>query len=114
MCAILCLDDYTRKELEQTKKVTLALSDTEENQVRDTRVIGTTNPAALLNATFFYNGKNFCLRGGVEHCGLKLSQRTVSNLRKKVNGYVYTEHGSKNNQGGLSSLNQGNKIVHPV
>jgi len=53
--------------------------------------------------------------GGIKHHGLKLSQvqREQSVISgKKVNGYVYTEHGSKNNQGGLSSLNQENKIVH--
>ena len=63
----------------------------------DTSVIGTTNPAALLNAIFFYYGKNFCLRGSVEHRGLKLTQvqREPSVISgKKVNGYVYTEHGS--------------------
>ena len=29
-----------------------------------------------------------------------------------INEYVYTEYGSKNNQGGFSSLNLSNKIVH--
>ena len=32
------------------------------------------NPTGLLNAVFFYNGKNFCLRGGAEHRNLKLLQ----------------------------------------
>jgi len=104
-----------KKGIGTDKKVTLALLDTEEDQLWDTGVIGTTNPAALLYAVFFYNGKNFCLRGSVEHRGLKLTQvqREPSVISgKKVNGYVYTEHGSKNNQGGMSSLNQENKIVH--
>ena len=55
-------------------KETPALSDTEEAKFWDTGVIGTANPTALLNAVFFYNGKNFCLRGGVEHRNFKLSQ----------------------------------------
>jgi len=55
------------------------------------------------------------LRRGVEHRSLKLSQvqREQSVISgRKVNGYVYTEHGSKNNQGDVASLNQENKIVH--
>ena len=49
---------------------------------------------------FFYNGKNFCLRGGEEHRSLKLSQFT-----KTQNGYiVYTKNVSKNRQGGISQV----------
>lgn len=63
---------------------------------------------------FFYNGKNFCPRGGAEHRNLKLSQikkeMTVVD-GKMVNSYVYQEFGSKNNQGGFSSLNLQNKVV---
>ena len=53
---------------------------------------------------FFYNGKNFCLRGGKEHRSLKLSQFT-----KTQNGYVYTENASKNRQGGISQVGLKNK-----
>ena len=72
------------------------------------------NPTGLLNAVFFYNGKNFCLRGGVEHRSLKLSQfvrETTTIDGKQISCYIYTEFGSKNNQGGLTSLNQKNKTV---
>ena len=96
-------------------KATPALSDIEEAKFWDTGVIGTADPTALLHAVFFYNGKNFCLRGGVEHRKLKISQlkRDKSVISgKEVNEYVYTEYGSKNNQGGFSSLNLSNKIVH--
>ena len=72
-------------------------------------------PQGLLNCVFFVNGKNFFLRGGVEHRELKLSQ-----LRREVvtvNGeatvrYTYTEYGSKNRSGGLKQLSQKNKVVH--
>ncbi len=40
----------------------------------ETKVIGTENPKALLQTAFYLNGKNFCLRGGQEHCNLKLTQ----------------------------------------
>ena len=55
---------------------------------------------------FYYNGKNFCLRGGVEHRELKLSQ-----LRKDSRGYTYTENVSKNRAGGICQLRLDNKSV---
>ena len=39
----------------------------EENQLRESGELGTKHPKALQNAVFYYNGKSFCLRGGVEH-----------------------------------------------
>ena len=63
----------------------------------------------------FFNGKNFCLRGGVEHRQLKLSQfkREVVKIegQHKVR-YTYTEYGSKNRVGGLKQLKLQNKVVH--
>lgn len=57
---------------------------------------------------FFLNGKNFCLRGGEEHCQLKLSQlkKFTDPLR-----YVYTENSSKNRSGGLAQMCVKNKVV---
>jgi len=95
-------------------KSTPVLSRNDEDVLWDTGVMSFDNPAGLLNAVFFYNGKNFCLRGGVEHRGLKISQlqREVENINgKMVACYVYTECGSKNNQGGFASLEQTNKVV---
>ena len=57
---------------------------------------------------FYLNGKNFCLRGGVEHRQLKLSQI------KRVDdppSYIYTECASKNRAGGLAQLRVKNKAV---
>ena len=67
-----------------------------------------------MNAVFFYNGKNFCLRGGADHRNLKLSQfkkETSTIDGKEIPCYIYSEFGSKNNQGGLASLNKSNKIM---
>ena len=69
------------------------------------------SPKGLLNAVFIYNGKNFCLGGGAEHRNLKLSQLRRDVDDKEVSCYVYTEFGSKNNQGRFVSLNQKNKVV---
>ena len=76
-------------------------------------------PEGLLQAVFFYNEKNFCLRGGEEQRELKFSQfnrtRSIANVNgeAKVYYYVYecTEHGSKNRTGGLKQLQMENKEV---
>ena len=71
-------------------------------------------PVRITESSIFYNGKSFCLRGGQEQRGLKLSQiiKEVSYVDwKKVNCYVYREFGSKNRQGGFASLNMDNKVV---
>ena len=46
----------------------------EENQLWDSGVIGIDSPRSLQNAVSYYNGKNFCLRGGEECRQLKISQ----------------------------------------
>ena len=73
------------------------------------------NRWGLLQVVFFYNGKNFCLRGGKEQWGLKFSQ--LKREHSNVDGmewicYVYSEFGSKNFQGGFNSLNLDNKVVY--
>ena len=95
-------------------KVTPALSQSEEDKLWDTGVINLDSPNGLLRAVFFYNGKNFFLRGGIEHHNLKFSQlqrEIVMIDGKSVTSYVYSEFGSKNNQGGYASLNLQNKVV---
>ena len=89
---------------------------TAENEARlwDTKVLSMDTPKGLLRAVFFYNGKNFCLRGGAEQRGLKISQfhREVVQIDgRDVCSYVYHEFGSKNRQGGFNSLNSDNKSV---
>ena len=66
-------------------KVTPALSISEEDILRDKGIINLDNPVGLMNAVFSYNGKHFCLRGGAEHCNLKLSQvkRETSTIDSK-------------------------------
>ena len=51
----------------------------EENQLWDSGVIGIDSPTSLQNAVFYYNGKNFCLRGG-EECRQLMILRTRFNL----------------------------------
>ena len=73
--------DRTLRELRENgigverKRASLITPDI-ENKLWNVGIIGTHSPQALLNAVFFYNGKNFCLRGISEHMKLKFSQIT--------------------------------------
>jgi len=57
---------------------TEVVSPEEEIKLWETSVLSAGTPKGLLNAVFFYNGKNFLLRGGAEHRSLKFSQLTRS------------------------------------
>ena len=57
----------------QTKHTEIVTKE-EESLLWSTGVLGLHTPKSLLNAVFYCNGKNFCLRGGQEHRELKLSQ----------------------------------------
>jgi hypothetical protein len=94
---------------------TSVVSQDDEDKLWENGVINLTTPQGLLNAVFFYNGKNFCLRGGQEHKDLKFSQfqRKVVDIgdgQLKV-AYEYTEHGSKNRSGGIKQIRMKNKCV---
>ena len=57
----------------------------------------------------FLQWKKLCLRGSKEHWELKFSQlkkenKIVDGIERKC--YVYSEHGSKNREGGFNSLNE--------
>ena len=72
-------------------KVTPVLSLNEEDLLRKEGVISLDHPEGLLNPVFFYNGKNFCLKGGLEHRNLKLSQvkKEVTTIDGKKVAYIY-------------------------
>ncbi len=88
------------------KKHAKPFSKIEENELWESGVLGTDNPVSLQRAVFYYNGKNFCLRGGSEHRDLKISQ-----LKRDSTGYTYTENASKNRHGGIAQLRLDNKSV---
>ena len=46
---------------------TEVLTPADEEKLWQTGVLSVETPKGLLNAVFFYNGKNFMLRGGAEH-----------------------------------------------
>ena len=73
----------------ETKPIA-ALTEDDECRLWSTGVINLTTPQGLANAVFFYNGKNFCLRGGQEHRDLKFSQLK----RKTVEVKAYHTRGN--------------------
>ena len=83
----------------------------EENELWRKGILGTHSAKALLNAVFFYNGKNFLLRGVQEHYNLTFAQ-----LKRQDNPdrYTYYEYVSKNHQGGIADCSEGKvvTIVH--
>ena len=86
----------------------------DEEKLWQTGVLIPDTPQGLLKCAFFLNGRNFCLRGGVEHRDLKLSQ--LKREVVQVNGtpkvcYMYIRYVSKNRSGGLKQLKMENKIV---
>ena len=84
---------------------TEVLNDEDEEKVWASGVLNPDTLQGLLKCAFFLNGKNFCLRGGIEHRELKLSQYTRE---------VVTVNGKKlkNRSGRLKQLHQANKTVH--
>ena len=82
------------------------ISEEEEELLWENRIMGCHSPRALVRAVFYLNGKNFCLRGGEEHRELKFVQ-----LKRNIDHWTYTEHGSKNYRGGFGDLNRKNKVV---
>ena len=78
LCLRNTLDAYYRKLHRNgigcaTKKTELLTREDEET-LWPSGVLIPDTPQGLLKCAFFLNGRNFCLRGGVEHRDLKLSQ----------------------------------------
>lgn len=98
--------ELTKEGVGCESKHTEIITKDEENLLWASGVLGLDTPRALLNAVFYYSGKNFCLRGGQEHRDLKISQFT-----REHDHYIYTENSSKNRQGGWAQLRLENKRV---
>ena len=87
---------------------TEAFTPQEEDTLWESGVLCCDNPKSLLQAVFYLNGNNFCLRGGEEQRLLKCSQFERLNDPPR---YVYTENASKNRSGGLVQIRVKNKVV---
>ena len=81
---------------------------TPEELLLNKGVIGIFAPKPLVRAVFYYVGKAFCLRGGMEQRSLKPSQFVRG---YNPDRYTFTQNGSKNHQGGFGTLNDSNKVV---
>ena len=84
------------------------ISTKEENQLWASGILNVDSPQGLLRCVFYYVGKCFCLRGGQEHRDLCLKQ-----LQRfyEPDRYVYSEHSSKNRQGGFLQSKLEHKTV---
>lgn len=92
-------------------KHTSVFSETEEEKLWSTDVLGTDSPKPLLNAVFFTVGKVFCLRGGREHELLKLSQFQFG-IEDSKEFVVYTENGAKNRSGSYKDHSEAKQVKH--
>lgn len=90
------------------KKSAAIITKEDEDRLWDSGVLSTKTPDGLQKAVFYYLGKVCCLRGGEEQRSLKLSQFTRLHNPER---YIYTEHGSKNRNGGFYQLHVENKVV---
>ena len=88
--------DLRKKGIGAEVKHTPVITKEEEGQLWLAGVMGVDTPKQLLNSVFFYVGKVFCLRGGMEQRGLKISQ---FQQRYSPDHYIYVENGTKNNSG---------------
>ena len=114
------LNNTSRKLLSEgigaTKNQAQVVTPNEESMLWKKGTIGTHSPNALLNAVF-YCGMYFCLRGGVEHRELKMSQLVFKDVAnpsdetQTIRCLEYTEHGSKNRKGLVHQVHLDNKIV---
>ena len=72
-----------------------------EEQLWDNGLLGDQTPAILLDTMVFLSGLNFALQSGHKYCHLNPDMLL---LFEPTDGHAYlqyTEHGSKNNPGGL-------------
>ena len=79
--------DNLFKELSKAKHTEIVTKE-EENLLWSSGVLGTHTPKALLNAVFYSNGKNFCLRGGQEH----RDTQTISVQKRETPLHVHRTH----------------------
>ena len=84
------------------------ISKEEEDRLWRQNCMGAAAPRGLLNAVFYLNGKNFCLRGGEEHRNVKLSQ--LQRL-SQPDRWIYHENCSKNRAGTFKQLHLASKEV---
>ena len=76
-------------------KKTEALTDNDEDSLWTAGILDPHTAEGLLNCVFFLNGKNFCLRGGLEHQNLsptQLQREVMAVWGKTLVRYTYTEY----------------------
>ena len=84
------MSDLRKQGVGAEVKHTLIITKEEEGQLWKAKEMGTNTPKQLIQTVFFYTGKLFCLRGGVEQRGLKVSQ---FQQHYSPDHYLYIENG---------------------
>ena len=90
------------------KKQAAIITPVAEKTMWEKGVLGTYMPKVLLLTVFFYNGKNFCLRGQQEHATLNVAQIV---RETDPDRYIYYEFGSKNHPGGVNDATYGKTVT---
>ena len=70
------LADGVGAEKRQARVISVA----EEELLWEKNILGSSSPSVLVHTVFYFCGLYFCLRGGVEHRELKLSQFEVKEI----------------------------------
>ena len=98
-----------------SKKQAMVITLDEEQQLWASGCLSDNTPQGLVNAIFYYNGINFCLRAGEEHRNFRETQlcfgSVLATSGDELEFVDYIEHGSKNRPGGKKQLNLDNKTV---
>jgi hypothetical protein len=90
------------------KKQAEVISEGTENQLWETNLLGEDSPTKLQETLLFCLGLNLALRSGQEHRNLMPS---MFEIKENEQYLVYSEAGSKNNQGGINHRKVTNKTV---
>ena len=88
---------YRKAGIGTSVRKTEVLDNEDKGKLWASGVLNPDIPQGQLNCVFCLNGRNFYLRGDIEHRELKLSQFTrvvVTVNGKKLVRYTYTESGS--------------------
>ncbi len=85
----------------------------QENRMWESGILSDISPQKLLYTLMYQLGIMFALRASEEHKSLKFGQQLQLEVdpESSVECLVYTEQTAKNNQGGISALNQGGQKV---
>ena len=108
VCHTLFRQQLHRDGIGSATKETSIITKEEENKLWPSGILGLHHPKALLRTLILLYRQSICLIGREENRARKVSQFEQNVHSDK---YIYTEHGSKNRNGGLSHSKLKTKVV---